>query len=127
MICLILRSSARSANTGTQSGNVRNTGGQFVTGSLKHARQSLTLTVPIAPTQTTLKRMYKKRECEAMLERLDALQEKLEEGSIMKLESCARQAVKVHTVYRLADGTKVPGVTTVLGVINKPQLGEVGQ
>lgn len=27
-----------------------------------------------------------------------------------------------HTVYKLADGTRVPGVTTVLGVLNKPAL-----
>lgn len=29
---------------------------------------------------------------------------------------------KAHQIYRLADGTRVPGVTTILGVINKPQL-----
>jgi len=29
---------------------------------------------------------------------------------------------KAHQRYRLGDGTQVPGVTTVLGVINKPQL-----
>lgn len=29
---------------------------------------------------------------------------------------------KAHTRYYLADGTHVPGVTTVLGIINKPQL-----
>lgn len=29
---------------------------------------------------------------------------------------------KTHTVYRLGDGTRVPSVTTVLGVINKPAL-----
>lgn len=29
---------------------------------------------------------------------------------------------KAHTVYRLADGTRVPGVTTFLGVLNKPAL-----
>ena len=40
----------------------------------------------------------------------------------MKLEAAPAKRAKVHTVYRLADGTKVPGVTTVLGVINKPQL-----
>ena len=39
----------------------------------------------------------------------------------MKLEDAPAKRSKVHTVYRLADGTKVPGVTTVLGVINKPQ------
>lgn len=30
--------------------------------------------------------------------------------------------VKEHTVYRVADGTRVPGVTTVLGVLAKPAL-----
>ena len=40
----------------------------------------------------------------------------------MKLETAPARRAKVHTVYRLKDGTKVPGVTTVLGVINKPQL-----
>lgn len=29
---------------------------------------------------------------------------------------------KQHTIYRTADGKRVPGVTTVLGVINKPAL-----
>jgi len=29
---------------------------------------------------------------------------------------------KAHIVYKLEDGTKVPGVTTVLGVLNKPAL-----
>lgn len=29
---------------------------------------------------------------------------------------------KPHTVYKLADGTRVPGATTVLGVLSKPQL-----
>ena len=40
----------------------------------------------------------------------------------MKLEVAPAKRAKVHTVYRLADGTKVPGVTTVLGIINKPAL-----
>jgi len=40
----------------------------------------------------------------------------------MKLEAAPARRAKVHTVYRLKDGTKVPGVTTVLGVINKPAL-----
>ncbi len=31
-------------------------------------------------------------------------------------------AKAAHQRYKLADGTPVPGVTTVLGVINKPQL-----
>jgi len=30
--------------------------------------------------------------------------------------------VKAHTVYKLADGTRVPGVTTILGVLAKPAL-----
>lgn len=29
---------------------------------------------------------------------------------------------KIHTQYRLADGTKVPGVTTTLGILAKPAL-----
>jgi hypothetical protein len=29
---------------------------------------------------------------------------------------------KAHTQYRLKDGTRVPGVTTILGVLNKPAL-----
>lgn len=29
---------------------------------------------------------------------------------------------KAHIVYKLPDGTKVPGVTTVLGILNKPAL-----
>ena len=29
---------------------------------------------------------------------------------------------KAHTVYKLADGSRVPGVTTYLGVLNKPAL-----
>lgn len=29
---------------------------------------------------------------------------------------------KQHTVYRAADGTRVPGVTTVLGILDKPAL-----
>jgi len=60
--CLILRSSARSANTGTQSGNVKSIGAQLVTGSLRRARQSLTLTMVIVPTQTTSRRMCRKKQ-----------------------------------------------------------------
>jgi hypothetical protein len=33
-----------------------------------------------------------------------------------------KKVSKVHTQYRLADGTRLPGVTTVLGVLNKPAL-----
>lgn len=29
---------------------------------------------------------------------------------------------KIHTVYKMADGTRVPSVTTILGVLNKPAL-----
>ena len=29
---------------------------------------------------------------------------------------------KAHTQYKLPDGTKIPGVTTVLGILNKPAL-----
>lgn len=29
---------------------------------------------------------------------------------------------KAHTIYKLKDGTRVPGTTTVLSVLNKPQL-----
>jgi len=30
--------------------------------------------------------------------------------------------VKAHTIYKKTDGTRVPGVTTILGVLNKPAL-----
>lgn len=33
-----------------------------------------------------------------------------------------KTAARAHTVYRLADGTRVPGVTTVTGQLAKPQL-----
>jgi hypothetical protein len=33
-----------------------------------------------------------------------------------------QEKAKVHTVYKKLDGTRVPGVTTVLGVLNKPAL-----
>jgi len=39
-----------------------------------------------------------------------------------KLEKQVAKNSKVHTVYKTKDGTRVPGVTTVLGVINKPEL-----
>ena len=32
------------------------------------------------------------------------------------------KSVKVHTVYKTKDGVRVPGVTTVLGILNKPAL-----
>lgn len=31
-------------------------------------------------------------------------------------------ASKAHTIYKLADGTRVPGATTVTGLLNKPYL-----
>ena len=40
----------------------------------------------------------------------------------MQLEKIAAQKAKTHTVYKSADGTRLPGVTTVLGVLNKPAL-----
>jgi len=39
-----------------------------------------------------------------------------------KVEAKVAKKAKAHRRYRLADGTPVPGVTTVLGVINKPAL-----
>lgn len=39
----------------------------------------------------------------------------------MVVEHAARKA-RQHTVYKLADGTRVPGVTTITGVMDKPAL-----
>jgi len=39
-----------------------------------------------------------------------------------KVETKATKKSRAHTRYELPDGTKVPGVTTVLGVLNKPAL-----
>jgi len=39
----------------------------------------------------------------------------------MKAEAVPKR-VRAHTIYTLADGTVVPGVTTVLQVLNKPAL-----
>jgi hypothetical protein len=33
-----------------------------------------------------------------------------------------KKVSKAHTIYKLADGKRVPGTTTVLGVLNKPAL-----
>ncbi|MGE5631352.1 MAG: PD-(D/E)XK nuclease family protein [Caulobacteraceae bacterium] len=33
-----------------------------------------------------------------------------------------KKVSKVHTQYKLPDGTRLPGVTTILGVLNKPAL-----
>lgn len=32
------------------------------------------------------------------------------------------QKARAHTIYKLEDGTRVPGTTTVLGILNKPAL-----
>ena len=40
----------------------------------------------------------------------------------MQIEQVAAKKSRAHTRYKLADGTLVPGVTTVLGVLNKPAL-----
>ena len=39
-----------------------------------------------------------------------------------KTEAKIAARAKPHTVYRTADGQRVPGVTTVLGIMNKPAL-----
>ena len=39
-----------------------------------------------------------------------------------KTEAKIAARAKPHTVYRTADGQRVPGVTTVLGILNKPAL-----
>lgn len=33
-----------------------------------------------------------------------------------------KKMAKAHTIYKLEDGTRVPGVTTVCGLLNKPAL-----
>ncbi len=33
-----------------------------------------------------------------------------------------KKVSRSHAIYKLADGTRVPGVTTILGVLNKPAL-----
>jgi hypothetical protein len=38
------------------------------------------------------------------------------------MEKTVAKRAKAHTIYKLANGKRVPGVTTVLGVINKPAL-----
>jgi len=40
----------------------------------------------------------------------------------MTIEAVAAKRSKVHTRYRLIDNVPVPGVTTVLGILNKPAL-----
>ncbi len=37
-------------------------------------------------------------------------------------KSDAPKKSRAHVVYKLEDGTKVPGVTTVIGILNKPAL-----
>jgi len=38
------------------------------------------------------------------------------------MKEVVTKRVKSHITYRIADGTAVPGVTTVLGILNKPAL-----
>jgi len=38
------------------------------------------------------------------------------------MKEAATKRSRAHITYKLADGTAVPGVTTVLGVLNKPAL-----
>jgi len=38
------------------------------------------------------------------------------------MEKIKFEKTRAHQSYKLADGTRVPGVTTVLGVVNKPAL-----
>jgi hypothetical protein len=38
------------------------------------------------------------------------------------MEKTIAKRAKAHTIYKLANGKRVPGVTTILGVINKPAL-----
>ena len=45
-----------------------------------------------------------------------------EEGDVMTLEKGIARRAKVHTVYKTANEIRVPGVTTILSVINKPAL-----
>jgi len=40
----------------------------------------------------------------------------------MVTESIAAKRARAHTVYKDQDGRRLPGVTTVLGVLNKPAL-----
>ena len=40
----------------------------------------------------------------------------------MKIEKGIAKAAKAHQRYKTADGTVVPGVTTITGIINKPGL-----
>jgi hypothetical protein len=40
----------------------------------------------------------------------------------MQIEKNAAKKAKQHTVYKLADGTRVPGTTTITGIMDKPAL-----
>jgi hypothetical protein len=33
-----------------------------------------------------------------------------------------KKVSKAHTIYKLSDGTRIPGTTTILGILNKPAL-----
>ena len=40
----------------------------------------------------------------------------------MASDNLKRAKNKAHTIYKLADGTRVPGATTITGLLNKPYL-----
>lgn len=40
----------------------------------------------------------------------------------MNIDKTAAKRSRAHVRYRLSDGTLIPGVTTILGVLNKPAL-----
>lgn len=42
--------------------------------------------------------------------------------AMAQVEGFAAKKARQHTVYKLADGTRVPGVTTITGVMDKPAL-----
>ena len=43
-------------------------------------------------------------------------------NGVMKMKDDLKKISKAHTIYKLQDGTRVPGTTTILGVLNKPAL-----
>lgn len=45
-----------------------------------------------------------------------------ETGRGKGMSDALKKVSKAHTVYKLADGTRVPGTTTILGILNKPAL-----
>lgn len=38
------------------------------------------------------------------------------------MEQEVKEKTRIHTVYKTSDGTRVPSVTTILGILNKPAL-----